>query len=181
MKKKQRKNKYTKNKVRIYTIITLLLLFIVLYIGYYISENEYQKIIVDETTAKYISFNTSDQTDSLKIKKLKPMTERKGESSSNRSKKNFTVSGEKNYRYEIVLYSHGSLVDEKKVKFSLWENNGKVVSGELINMPEKNDGGKILYEGVIKDKNNFTLKMWVDKSCEENTKNLAYEIKIVPR
>ena len=181
MKKSKKKKKYTKKKVRIYTIITFLLLGIVLYVGYHISENDYQKVVMNETTTNYISFYNSYQSDSLKITNLKPMSDRKGESSKNSSNKSFSVQGKKKDRYEIVLYSHGSLIDEKKVNFSLWENKEKVVSGEIINMPENNDGGKIIYEGVIDRKKHFILKMWVDKDYEESTKNLAYEIKIIPR
>ena len=181
MKKSKRKKKYTKKAVRIYSMITGILLGIVLYLGYHISENDYQKVIVDEMTTNYISFNNSYQTDSLKITNLRPMTERKGESSSNRSKKSFTVKGKNKNRYEIVLYQHGSSIDEKKVNFSLWENKEKVVSGEIVNMPERNDGGKIIYEGVMNHSKHFNLKMWVDKSYEESTKNVVYEIKIIPR
>lgn len=181
MKKSKRKKKYTKKAVRIYSIITGLLLGIVLYVGYHILENDYQKVVIDEITTNYISFNNSYQTDSLKITNLKPMPERKGESSNNLSKKTFIVNGKKKNRYEIVLYQHGSVIDEKKVNFSLWENKEKVVSGEIINMPEKNDGGKIIYEGVIENPKKFILKMWLDKSYEVSTKNLVYEIKIIPR
>ena len=152
MRKTKRNKKYTKTKVRIYSMITGLLLGMVLYVGYHISENDYQKVVIDELTTSYISFYNSYQTDSLKITNLKPMTERKGESSSNHSEKSFTVKGKKTDRYEIVLYSHGSLVDEKKVNFSLWENKEKVVSGEIINMPEKSDGGNYIRRTNWNDK-----------------------------
>ena len=173
-----RKRKYTKREVYIQALKTFILVFLVFVMSYAIFETNLLNPSIDKTTANYISFNTTNSTDMLKVSNLEKMSTKVGKSSKNRSSLDILVSGEMGENYRIVLYHMGNVVDDQYVKFFL--SNASVEEGGVLSeMEDSVDGGKIIYEGKIKKRNLWNIKMWVDKGYKKDVKNVSYEIRIM--
>ena len=173
-----RKRKYTKREVYIQALKTFFLVFLVFVMSYAIFETNLLNPSIDKTTANYISFNTTNSTDMLKVSNLEKMSTKVGKSSKNRSSLDILVSGEMGENYRIVLYHMGNVVDDQYVKFFLSNASVEEV-GVLSEMEDSVDGGKIIYEGKIKKRNLWNIKMWVDKGYKKDVKNVSYEIRIM--
>lgn len=176
MKKNQKR--YTKKNVYYASVKTGILFFFVLALGYGILNSEWVTPEIDELSASYISLNNTETTDILKVTNLRKLTNQRGASRYNKSTKTFKMTGEKDTQFQIVLYHLGKVVDEKYVKFYLENEMGKTIQGNLKSQSETYDGGRILFVGNMKDGQNWTLKMWVDKDYKNSIRNVSYEIRI---
>lgn len=177
---KKGRKRYTKRSVLKTAIPTFILLILVVGIAYGIFHTEWLRPKVNEITASYISLNTNETTDVLKITNLRLLSEKQGKTK-NKSTQEFQITGEKDTIYQIVLYHLGNQVDESYVHFYLENEKSDKVEGVLSNREETFDGGRVLYEGTIKDAKKWNLKMWVDKSYHKEVNNVSYEIRIKSR
>lgn len=175
---KKNGKKYTMKDVYRMCIITGILLILVICIGGIISNSNFNVVPFDEVTASYVSFNNSDTTDMIKVSNLEKLSDTKGVSFRNRSSKNFQVLGDKNLKFKIVLYHIGTVIEDEYIHFSLSHKGKEIIRYTLDQMQESSNGGKIIYEGVIKDQDDWNLKMWVDHSYKGVVKNISYEIRI---
>ena len=175
---KKSEKKYTIKDVYRMCIITGVLLLAVICIGGYISSANLDFVPFDELTANYISFNNSNTTDMIKVSNLERLSDTKGISFRNRSNKDFQVLGNKNQKFKIILYHIGTVISDEYIHFSLSHKEKEIIRYTLDQMQETPNGGKIIYEGVIKDNEDWNLKMWVDHSYKGNVKNISYEIRI---
>ena len=170
--------KYTNKDVYKASLITAILLICVIALGGFINYSDLQIKIIDEETANYISFNNSNTTDMIKVSNLSIMSDFRGASYRNRSTRNFKVLGEKNDVFKIVLYHIGTVIEEKYVHFALFYKGKEVATNTLNRMQETPNGGKIVYEGVISENEEWVIKMWVDHTYQEDVHNISYEIRI---
>ena len=175
---KKNGNKYTVKDVYRMCIVTGILLFIVSCTFGIISSSNINIVPFDDVTANYISFNNSNTTDMIKVSNLEKLSDTKGVSFRNRSNKNFKVLGDKNHTFQIVLYHIGTVIDDQYIHFSLSHQGKEIIRYTLDQMQESPNGGKIIYEGVIKDEEDWNLKMWVDHTYKGSVKNISYEIRI---
>lgn len=172
-----RKQRYTRKDVVKSYLLAISLLLLTLSLAYFIKTTDILEPKLDLVSTSNISFNNSNATDMLKISNLKKLTEEKGKSSKNKSMTKISISGSKDAEYQIVLYHIGNMVAEEYVHYEL-SNSKVLLTGNLSSADENNDGGRIIYEGSIKDNKEFELKMWLDKEYEENINNVSYEIRI---
>ena len=174
----KRKRKYTKKQVYIQALKTFFWVFIVFIVSYAIFETNLLNPSIDKTTANYISFNTTNSTDMLKVSNLEKMSTKNGKSNRNLASLDITISGNLGDYYQIVLYPLGNVVEDEFVRFSL-SNLSIEENGILSEMEDSIDGGKVIYNGKIKKNNFWNIKMWIDKSYKKNVNNVSYEIRIV--
>lgn len=172
------RKRYTQKSV-IQAAIPALFLFLLALLGaYYIHTAEWLQPEINELTASYLSLNNNDTTDMLKITNLHKMTDEDGREEKNKANKDFEITGDKKATYQIVLYHMGNYVEDEYVKFSLANEKGQIIEDSLKNRAETPDGGKIIFEGKMKDGKRWNLKMWIDKSYHGGTTNLSYEIRM---
>ena len=175
---KKGKKKYTKKSVYKSAFTTFVLIVLVVLCAHFIFQTDWLKPRFNELLASYISLNNLNTTDILKVSNLKKMTNKKGISYHNKSKKEFQVTGQREIKYQIVLYHVGEKIEEEYIHFYL-ENEKKVkIEGILSEQSETNDGGKMIYEGTIQEGKNWTIKMWIDKEYKKKGNNVSYEIRI---
>lgn len=172
------KKRYRKIRVYQTALVTTMLIVLVLSILYYILTTDMLSPKVNELTASYISFNNANATDMIKVSSLSKMTDTKGVSYKNKSTTDFKVEGKKKEAFKIVLYHLGNMIDDNYVRFALMKNNKLITQNSISNMEQTNDDGVIIYNGTIDEKEEYTIKMWIDKEYEKSTKNISYEIKI---
>jgi len=172
------KQRYTKKDVISRELFTGLLVVLVFVLAYFIILSSELKPGINRLTASYISFNNNDTTDMLKITDLKKMSNSNGLSFRNNSYKKFKVDGEKGTNFKIVLYHIGNVIDEKYVHYALFIDGVKKENNVLSNEVTIDNGGIVIYDGVVKKDTNCTLKMWVDNSYKSNVKNVSYEVRI---
>lgn len=171
------KKRYTKKKVRKMTLLTLCLVLLVLSLSYLILYTDILTPEINELTASYISFNNIYNTDVLKINYIPKMKDKYGKSRYNLHSINFNVKGPQKEPYNIILYPIGNNIDEKDVKFYL-ENNNKKYIDNLSSAKRLEDGGLVIYNGIINNEGRFTLRMWIDYESHQSIKNISYEVKI---
>ena len=169
---------YTKRDVVIREILTgILVVFVFAFTFFTLLSDEFNTKI-NELTTSYISFKNNDTTDMIKITNLKKMSNSNGVSFKNQSTKKFSISGDVGEKYRIILYHTGNEIDSKFVHYSL-RINGKDKEKSVLNkMPTIDNGGIVIYDGIIEDKNDCVLKMWVDNSYNKSVKNISYEVRI---
>ncbi len=175
---KKGKKRYTKKDVYKTFFTAFFLVILVTAIGYFILSTDWLRPSINEISASYISLNTAYKTDMLKITNLQRLSDNKGISKSNKNSKTFQITGEIDSTYKIVLYHLGERIDEKNVHFYLENENNKTMTGLLSDLKETEDGGKLVFEGTIKDGKNWNLKLWVSKEYNDNINNVSYEIRI---
>ena len=173
-----KKKKFTSKDVYRTSIIAGILLICVISLGGFINYSKLQTVKIDEVTANYISFNNSNTTDMIKVSNLKRLSDSKGASFRNSSYKTFYVLGEKNHNFKIVLYHIGTVINDEYIHFSLSHRGKDIMNHTLDQMQETSNGGRIIYEGVIKDEKDWTIRMWIDHSYYDDVKNISYEIRI---
>jgi hypothetical protein len=135
---------------------------------------------VNELTASYISFNNKNTTDMLRINNIIKLSDKIGKSKFNYKQVTFNVEGNKDSYYEIVLYSLMNDIDEKYIYFQL-EDNDKFFSNSLSKLESSEDGGKIVYQGQIKNSNKKTIRMWISKKYANKIGDSSFEVKIKSR
>ena len=175
---KKGKKRYTKKAVYKSACNAFILVIFVVAIGYGILHSEWLKPRINELSASYISLNNTETTDILKITNLKKQTDQRGKSFRNKSMKKFQMTGERNTIYQIVLYHIGEEIEEEYVKYYLTNEMGIELEGVLNQQEETSDGGRVLFTGTMKDGQNWSLKIWVDKEYDKNINNVSYEIRI---
>ena len=175
---KKGKKRYTKKSVYKNACVTVTLIILVVALSYGIMQTDWLSPRINELSASYISLNNTDTTDMLKVTNLRKLSDKKGIGSRNKSLKEFQVTGETDYKYKIVLYHIGDMIDEENVKFFLENEMDVSKEGILKNQEETYDGGRVIYEGTIKEGQNWRLKMWVDKGYQGSSNNVSYEIRI---
>lgn len=168
---------YTKKALFKMTLTTIFLLFLIAILGYIIIETDYLDPSLNELTASYISLNDVTATDRLKITNLSKQTTKKGSSSNNKSFESFNIYGEKSSKYEVVLYRIGQETNNENIMYYL-ENTKEKKVGCINELPTREDGGKVIYSGTIKEKEKFIIRMWVKNNAKEDAKHISYEIKI---
>lgn len=171
------KGRYTKKDlIKVSSLIFVLILLIGILTCVILKANLTKPKMNDAATS-YISFNNSNATDMLKVSNLTKLSDEKGVGDKNKSTTSFTISGEKDTVYQIVLYHIGNMISEDYVHFRLKDK--KVLEENILSeMTETDSGGRIIYEGIIDGEKDFELKMWVDKRYEKEIKNISYEIKL---
>ncbi len=175
---KKGKKRYTKKDVRKALGQTLILVLLVIVLTYIIFNTAWLRPKLNELSASYISLNNTNTTDMLKITNLRKMSNEKGKSIRNKATKDFQITGQQDYTYQIVLYHIGESIDEDKVHYYL-ENEHQVIKEGIIKVEDQtNDGGRVIYTGTIRDGKNWKIKMWVDKEYEGDANNISYEIRI---
>ena len=175
---KKGKKRYTKKAVYKAAGNALMLFIFVIAFGYGILHSEWLTPKINELSASYISLNNTETTDILKVTNLRKQTDQRGKSFRNKTIKKFQMTGERDTIYQIVLYHLGEEVDEEYIKFYLTNEMGKEEEGVLKNQEETYDGGRILFEGTMKDGQNWSLKMWAAKEYDKSVNNVSYEIRI---
>ncbi|MBR3211063.1 MAG: hypothetical protein IKF71_03905 [Bacilli bacterium] len=174
-----KKNKrYTKKHVFYANLKTGILFLVVVVFGYVILDSSWFTPRISELSASYISLKNTETTDILKVTNLSKQTDKRGKSRRNKSVQTFKMTGQRDTKYQIVLYHLGNVVEEEYIKFYLVNEMDKTIEGVLKNQPETYDGGKVLFEGNMIDGQNWTLRMWVDDHYHKNVKNVSYEIRI---
>lgn len=169
------KSRYTRKDITKVSLLIAILLLLILGLTYIMVGTNLLEPKVNETATSYISFNNSNATDMLKVSNLTKLSEERGKSENNKSTTSFTITGEKNSVYQIVLYHIGNSIDEEYVHFSL--SDKKLLDTNILSrMTETESGGRIIYEGIIDKDKDFELKMWVDKKYEAEINNISYEI-----
>lgn len=172
-----KKKKENQKKATIKVIsLGLIILILLLGIDYIVFQTNLLKPRIDDKTLQYISFYNKEKTDSLVIKDVKKMKDKKGRTNKNKSSLNLNITGKKNKRYTIVLYDQLDKNDEKFIKVYIKHKN-KEIESNLKDLKSSKDGGKILYQGKV-DNNNIILRMWISKSCSKKIKNNSFEVKI---
>lgn len=171
------KRRYTKKRIYKNLLKTILLIVLASLIGYFIFKSDILSPGIDELTASYISFNNTDKTDMLKITNISKKNEQKGISTKNKSSVSFYIDGDRDSKYQIVVYPVGKVIDEDNIYFYI-ENKKENIIKKLSATPTKVDGGKILYQGSINGKEHFVVRMWIDKKINKKVSPLTYEIKI---
>lgn len=169
---------YTKRDVIIREIFTCLLVVFVFAFTFFSLLSVEFNTKINELTTSYISFNNNDTTDMIKITNLKKMTNSNGVSFKNHSTKRFDISGSVGDRYKIILYHTGNDIDSRFVHYSLRINGIDKEKKVLTNMMSLEDGGIVIYDGVIGKENDCVLKMWIDNSYNKSVKNISYEVRI---
>lgn len=177
----KKRKRYTKKNVYQAAIPAIFLFLIVTALAYVIMQTEWLRPKINEITASYISLNTTETTDVLKITNLHKLSDIQGKRNSNRKSQTFQITGEKDTTYQIVLYHLGNKIDEKQVHFYLTNEQGDKMEGILSSKEQTNDGGRIVFEGTMKDGKKWNLKMWIDRSYPKDANNISYEIKIKTR
>ena len=177
---KKGRKRYTKKSVMKAAIPAFILVMLVITLTHIIFNTEWLRPKINEITASYISLNTNEKTDALKISNLYKMSDNKGKGNNTQSQ-SFQITGEKDKTYQIVLYHIGNAVDESYVNYYLTNEKNEKMEGNLANKEQTVDGGRILYEGNLLNGKNWNLKMWIDKSYKEETHNISYEIRIKTR
>lgn len=179
MKKKIKKRK-TK-KINIKLIITCMISFLcVLLLSYCLFCTDILNPTVDELTSSYISFNNISNSDSIKIKGLKKMSDKRGKSFINYSYADFNIYMDNNNRYQIVLADFNDF-DRKYVKFLLKINDKEVLCDYLNNMNTLSNGNIVLYEGENGNKDRVVIKMWIDKNYKGNPSDISYGVYLKSR
>ena len=135
---------------------------------------------INEVTASYISFNNQNTTDMLRINNIKRLSDEKGKSTINKKSVEFTISGEKNKEYDIIIYPLKNEIDKKYIMFSVEDKKG-ITQNSLSSMPVSNDDGIIIVQGAIKESNKKILRMWISKEYKDKITNTSFEIKVKPR
>ena len=179
---KNKKSKIQNNKVKKNSIALLITIFLLVIGMFYLIEGtEFLLPEIDEATASYISFNNSNSTDMIKITNLTKMKDTVGKSILNTHRHVFEISGKKDEKYNIELYSLGNKINKKYIKYILLKNDKIIEVGNLETKEENNNGGIILYQDIIKEENTYEIKMWIDKEFNKKISNVSYEIKVNSR
>lgn len=180
-KNKKRKNKRRKNQINKKQIVNLVILTILLVIftSIIIGIN-HKKPKLNEQTTSYISFNNQNTTDMLKIINLKKMSNKKGMSKDNLHYLDLKVEGNKDDKYEIVIYSITNNIDLEYIHYALLDNNTILTKGVLSDTDNSSDGGKNIYQSKINNRK-LTLKMWIGENYKEKVQDNSFEVKIKPR
>ena len=174
----KKKRIYTKKDVKVRLILTAFLVVMVFALTYFTVLSDELNPKINELTTSYISFNNNDTTDMIKITNLKKMSNSNGMSFKNKSAKKFKVTGEVGDRYRIILFHTGNDIDNGFVHYSLHVNGDVKENNVLSNVPTLEDGGIVIYDGVVNEDGECVLKMWIDNSYDKNIKNISYEVRI---
>lgn len=159
------------------SFICLILIFTIIGFNIYIFKNNLITPKLDELTTSYVSFYNQYSTDILKISNIEKMNDSKGKKL--RKNLEFTISGDKNIEYNVLLYSIQNKIPDKYVKILIQSNNKEIV--KTIDSFKKNeDGGIIIYSGKNK-KEKIKVKMWISEDYKEKINNTSFEIKIKQR
>ncbi len=177
--KSRKRRKKKKSQIMKKMIPCILLCILVIFFAYIIFQTNILAPHINETTASYISFNNKNTTDMLKIKNLEKMNDERGKSVLNQKFVSIKVTGEKNKEYEIILYSNENTIEEKYIKYYL-KNQKKEIENNIEKLPIREDGGKVLYQGMI-DNSSIILRMWISKEYSKKIQENSFEIKIKPR
>ena len=173
---KRRRNK-NKKKNR-YLLFVSLCSFLFCILSFIIIGTNYLNPKFDYVTSNYISFKDSFSTDSLKIRYLEVMSDKKGISNSNSSNVSFNVDGNKSFDYKLILYSIGNKIDSKYVKICIVKNDKVVFINTLDKFNNIYDNGIVVYEDKISGEDKFKVYMWISKKYSGNCKNTSFEMKV---
>ena len=168
---------YSKKSIYKKSASTIFLIIIATIIGYIISQTNFLTPGVDELTASYISFNNPNSTDILKITNISKMSSYKGISNNNKSYANFKIKGKKNTKYQIILFPIGNTTNDKDVYFNL-KNNRDNITKKLSDINSGIDGGKIIYQDILDNDNETTIRMWINNKSRTKQRQISYEVKI---
>lgn len=171
---KKRKNKQ-KEIAKTISII-LILIILLLGINYIAYQTNFLKPHIDTKTIEYISFYNKEITNSILIKNIRKMSNKKGKTNRNKSSLNLNITGKSGEKYEVVLYSQTANIDENFINTFLEHKNEKKTR-ILQNLQDSNDGGKIIYQGEV-DNSNIILRLWVSKKYSSKVKGNSFEVRI---
>ena len=174
---KKKIKRYSRKSIYKISFVAIILVFIVVFLGYFIIKTDYLYTGINEATRKYISFNNTDATDILNISNITKTTSKHWRSILNQSSVLFKIEGDSNKEFDIVIYPINNTVEEKYIYYYLVLNNKKI-TGNLSSVLTKEDGGKIIYHGTTNDSDTYRLNMWISDSYNEKGKNISYEVKI---
>lgn len=177
----QKMTKHPSKELYKYNFFCFLSCTLVLCLTFLIFKTDFLKPKLNEMTASYISFNNSNTTDMLKISNLEKSSDKVGKSNVNKKYLDFNISGMKGTTYDIVVYPINKENDLKNIKFYLAKNDIELFVDTLYNKQVSKDGGIIIYQGKITNKNKITIRMWLTRKYHQNTHNLSFEVKIKQR
>ena len=166
-----------KNITYILSFLILLNIVLIIVLAYIIIGTDLLQTKIDEKTANYISFNDSKNTDIIKITNISILSDKKGISKKNKCTKEIEITGDKNKKFQIILYPIGNTIDEKYVKYYIEGINDSKINN-LSNVETSVDNGKIIYSDKILKNNKYKLYVWIDDGYKKNVKDISYEIKI---
>ena len=183
MTKKRRiskKRQYILKKQKKLLFLCIFLLIIVIILAYIIFKTNLLEQKINDKFVRYISFNNANTTDILKISNLQRKSNYHGKGVLNNSYVKFNVDGEKNSKFDIVVYPIGMKIDERNIYYYLTDSNDKKIEFDnLSNKAVSSDSGRIIYTNKISN-DKYKLKMWVNSKYKGSIKNVSYEIKIKP-
>lgn len=182
-KKKKKKNNNNLINRKIYVSCTLVVVFalLILSLGYYMVGSDILNIGFNSTTASYISFNNVFDSDTIKIDKLDKYNDNDGEKSNSIDFEVSTVNN--NLDYEIILVPINVSVDYKYIKFSVSNENDKVLKKDILsNCHESNDfSGNVIYNGKLNKIGNddkIKLRVWISDEIKDEIKANSFEVKV---
>lgn len=146
-------------------------------LSYYIFQTDELQPSMNELTMSYISFQNKNTTDMFKVTNLFKMSQKKGDSSKNPCSFFLPLSGEKQSKYQIVLYPLTNDIPNSYIWYSL-ESEKIHQMNSLDQLSSLGDGGIILYQGKLEKENKFTYRMWIDQEYSKKVGNVSFEIKI---
>ncbi|MBP5678923.1 MAG: hypothetical protein J6X28_03750 [Bacilli bacterium] len=175
---KKKKKRVTQKQVTKAAFLTACLIILVGIVSYGLLSFSETPSKVNALSASYLSLKNNNTTDMLKISNFQKLTEAKGISSKNPCNQTFQITGKRDKTYQIVLFHLGDVVEEEWIEYQLTNEKGLKEKGILSQKEQTQDGGRILWEGTMKEGKNWNLKMWITKSYPNEVNNIAYEIRI---
>lgn len=167
-----------KKKKEVVLVISLGIVIVISLLGisYITFQTNLLKPHINSKTLKYISFYNQEKTDSIIIKNIEKIKNSQGRTNKNKSSLSLNITGKKGERYEIILDNKISKEYTKYINTFI-EHNGKKIESNLDKLKTSQDGGKIIYQGKI-DNRDVILRMWISKKSSKKIKDNFFEIKI---
>lgn len=162
-----------------YLCACIIMSIIVLSLGLFIENTNFLEPKINQVTTSFISFNNKNTTDMLRLNNISKMSDKRGSSRRNPNSLTLNITGEKDQKYEIVLYSLDNPISEEKIKYIV--KTGKEETKDNLLTPETTeDGGKVLYRGTIQNQKTI-IRVWVSNDYEGKITPNAFEVKVRPR
>ena len=166
------------NKFVVSCTFLVLLFLLVVGFSYYLFGDKYLKFGINHNTVNNISFNDLFSSDTILIKNIKQLSDKKGK----RSKAiELNISGDSNLEYEIILVPVSVDVDFKDIKYYLTdENDNFLKSDNLGTSILSNDySGHIIYSGVLNNsEEKLKLRIWINEKINKDIKYNSFEVKV---
>lgn len=169
---KNSKLQKTLDKYKKYTIVSVIS---VILLTLLITNTNILEPVINEKTAKYISFNNTNNTDMLEINNIKKMPNFLGKTKFNKNSISFVIESNNKSNYEIFIYPSNNNIPNKYIHYYL--KSDKFSKEGTLNK-NSNDGISI-YKGKV-NKKKITLRMWIDNKYKNN-KNNNFEVIIKSR